>query len=138
MKYKEKIIKFLELQSDEMNKIYDKKSEKISFFSEKDKKCVEKWTEKKCKEIWETLKFNLKHDKYFGVMNNIMPFCIYQEDICDGCSYSKNHEGLICTHRDSIITQFCEDLFMNLDTNHTTYLDIKKYEKIMQKINGMG
>lgn len=133
MKNKEKLIKFLELQSNKLNSMY-KYNKDQKFFTVKDKKRIEKWTEKKATEIWEKIKWNIKHEKYLGLLSFVSPFCIYFEEDCSKCTYAKDHKET-CLERGSLCERLCEDIFHIKNKSHTTFLNKEFYEEVLKEIS---
>lgn len=139
MKTKEKIIKFMELKQAKIHSLYQKKDiVNIPFFTAEDHAIIEKWTEKKAKEVWNIMKQNIKDIPYecIGLISEVCPFCVYHNLDCNKCNYAKNH-GEECEDLNSLCEKIMENIYLITNKNHAHFLDKEFYNSIINKAQAM-
>jgi len=106
MEYKKRLIKLMEWQSKKLEKY-----SKIPYFTEKDKKAIEKWDETTCKIIWNLFVSFIKLHKHEGLDWKTNPFCLYNllnVIDCKDCPYGENHG--ICNDENSDYMKLLDEL----------------------------
>lgn len=132
MTSKEKIIKFMELKSEALQKY-----SKHVYFVEADKKAILKWDDKDCDDVWGDLLFDVDCNESLSDMNTC-PFCImhdpYSKNRCkDFCEYAGNH-GVCGNNVDSTYDKILQELYNgNMEPTITRCIEIPKIIKQVEK-----
>ena len=91
MTYKEKLVKFVKLKKEHIEKFG------FVYADHRDYEDIKSWTEEKCKEIYGAIVNNITTGSY-GLSDLTCPWCIYKDPYnpsclssCSSCFYGKRH-----------------------------------------------
>ena len=121
MKDKEKLIKFVQLK----NEIIEKETG-INYVTQKDIDDIKKWKKNEYEETYQILIENIDDDKTYGLGEATCIWCIKNNPLpCLDCEYGKKHG--ICFQAGSLYDNYRTDEMIKIFTNEV-------YQKLIQKI----
>lgn len=124
MNNKEKIIKFLEMK----NEIIEKEIH-IKYIFEEDIQDVKSWSNKECNKVYTYITDAIYNEKVYGLGFATCPWCIiYKDRGCLYCGYCKRYGK--CGDKDSLYNRYRSLHLIEESLNNEAYSNIlKKIEK---------
>ena len=128
MNYQEKLIKFVQLKNEIIEKEID-----IKYVNQEDIDNIKKWDNIICEEIYVELISAIKSFGRKGLNDDTCIWCIkkyieyeYRREACDNCEYKINHGE--CGNNDSTYNKYSQDNVIKLLTNDVYRNMLKKIE----------
>ena len=131
MTNKKKLIKFLKLKNS-----FIKQNTQIDYTNEKDINDIKRWSNEKCKQVYNIIYENIMHHNAYRLYLDTCPWCILGKikhglcsvKACGECQYGKNH-GICGTEGSSYNKYADQDIGYKL-TNKVYQNMIKQIEEL--------
>ncbi len=121
MKHQEKLIKFIQLK----NEIIEKETD-LFYINQDDIDGLKRWPETLCIDVYQELIENIQFGKASGINDGTCIWCIENRNCnCYECEYGARHG--ICNHIGSLFDSYSTD-------TRETLLDNETYQHIIKKI----